>query len=83
MIYKGFRVNIHTTKAKEKNTMTKNYVETKAAALARDYNAYKRTGYKAACDDYKTALDNLLRVAKRHGIEVAYTTDNNGFITIC
>ena len=83
MIYKGFRVNIHSTKAKEKTTMTKTYAENKANLLARDHNAFKKMKNEAACRDYRTALDNLIFVAARKGIEISYETDDKGFITIC
>lgn len=79
----GFRVNIRTTKAKEKTTMTKTYAENKANLLARDHNAFRKMKNEAACKDYKIALDNLIYVAARQGFEISYTIDNNGFITIC
>ena len=63
--------------------MTKTYAENKANLLARDHNAFRKMKNEAACRDYKTALDNLIHVAARHGVEISYATDDKGFITIC
>ena len=63
--------------------MTKAYAENTAKALVRDYNAYRRMRYTAACKDYKTALDNLIHVAGRHGFKMSYTLSSDGFITLC
>lgn len=62
--------------------MTKTYVETTAAALIRDHNAYRKVRYDAACNDYRTALDNLLHVAKRQGIEITYKVSRAGYLSL-
>ena len=62
--------------------MTKAYAQNTAKALVRDYNAYRRMNYTAACKDYRTALDNLIRVAARQGWKMSYTVTSEGFITL-
>lgn len=62
--------------------MTKNYVENRAAALIRDHNAYRKMRYDAACKDYRTALDDLLHVAKRSGIEISYKVSRAGYLSL-
>ena len=62
--------------------MTKNYVENTAKALVRDHNAYRKMRSTAAVNDYRTALDNLLWVAKSQGIVMTYKVSKAGYITL-
>ena len=64
-------------------TMTKNYAETKATLLVRDHNAYRRMRQTEACADYRTALDNLIRVAARRGWKISYKVSRAGYLTLC
>ena len=62
--------------------MTKAYIETKAALLIAQHNHYRKVRCEAACTDYRTALDNLLHVAKRQGIEITYKVSRAGYLSL-
>ena len=38
--------------------------------------------YKDAVEDYRTAIGDLVDYAKRNGIKIGYTMDENGYITV-
>ena len=50
---------------------TEDYARSKAAALVRDHNAYRKIKYVAGYKDYRTALDNLFHVAGRKGWKIS------------
>ena len=77
-----FRVNIHIQKAKETTTMNATYAREKAEILVRDHNHYKKYGDKAAVQDYRTALDNLIYVAARIGCKISYKVSKSGMLSI-
>ena len=62
--------------------MTKEYVQRKAELLVKDHNHYNSVGYKAAAEDYRTALDSLFYVAGRMGWKFSYTVSKTGDITL-
>lgn len=62
--------------------MTKEYVQRKAELLVKDHNHYNSVGYKAAAEDYRTALDNLFYVAGRMGWKFSYSVSKDGYITL-
>ena len=61
---------------------TEAYARSKATALVRDHNAYRKMKYEAACMDYHTALDNLIHVAERKGWKISYKVSKAGYITL-
>jgi len=63
--------------------MTRTYAESKAAMLVRDHNAYRKMRYDEACADYRTALDDLIRVAARKGWKITYKVSRAGYLTLC
>ena len=63
--------------------MTRTYAESKAAALVRDHNAYRKMKYDEACTDYRTALDDLIKVAGRKGWKISYKVSRAGYLTLC
>lgn len=63
--------------------MTRTYAENKAAALVRDHNAYRKMRYDEACADYRTALDDLIKVAGRKGWKISYKVSRAGYLTLC
>ena len=74
---------MYPTKAKEiKRMFTESYARNKANSLIRDYNSYRKMKNGEACRDYKTALDNLISVADRHGWKINYTVSRAGYITL-
>lgn len=62
--------------------MTRGYVQRKAELLVKDHNHYNKVGYKAAAEDYRTALDNLFYVAARKGWKFSYTVSKSGDIAL-
>lgn len=62
--------------------MDAKYAREKAEILVRDHNHYKKYGDKAACADYKMALDLLIYSAARIGCKISYTTDKKGMLTL-
>ena len=61
---------------------TETYARAKAAALVRDHNAYRKLHRTEACRDYRTALDDLIHVAARHGWKIEYTVSKAGYLTL-
>ena len=62
--------------------MTEAYAREKAEILVRHDNHYKKYGDKAACADYKMALDLLIYSAARIGCKISYTTSKNGMLSL-
>ena len=60
----------------------RNYCKNKLNALVRDHNHYNKVKYKDAVEDYRTAIEDLVDYAKRNGIKIGYTMDENGYITV-
>ena len=60
----------------------RNYCKNKLNALVRDHNHYNKVKYKDAVEDYRTAIGDLVDYAKRNGIKIGYTMDENGYITV-
>lgn len=58
------------------------YCKNKMTALIRDYNHYKKVRYVEAYEDYKTAIDVLVDYAKRNGVKIGYTADENGYLAM-
>ena len=54
----------------------------KLNALVRDHNHYNKVKYTDAVVDYRTAINHLIDYAKRNGIKLGYTMDENGYITV-
>ena len=59
-----------------------NYCKNKLNALVRDHNHYNKVRYTDAVKDYRTAIEVLIDYAKRNGIKLGYTMDENGYITV-
>ena len=53
----------------------RNYCKNKLNALVRDHNHYNKV-------NYRTAIEVLVDYAKRNGIKIGYTMDENGYITV-
>ena len=62
--------------------MNATYAREKAEILVRDHNHYKKYGDKAAVQDYRTALDNLIYVAARIGCKISYKDSKRGMLSI-
>ena len=62
--------------------MNATYAREKAEILVRDHNHYKKYGDKAAVQDYRTALDNLIYVAARIGCKISYKVSKSGMLRI-
>lgn len=62
--------------------MNAKYAREKAEILVRDHNHYKKYGDKAAVQDYRTALDNLIYVAARIGCKISYKVSKSGMLSI-
>lgn len=62
--------------------MNATYAREKAEILVRDHNNYKKYGDKAAVQDYRTALDNLIYVAARIGCKISYKVSKSGMLSI-
>jgi hypothetical protein len=60
----------------------RNYCKNKLNALVRDHNHYNKVRYTDAVKDYRTAIEVLIDYAKRNGIKLGYTMDENGYITV-
>ena len=60
----------------------RNYCKNKLNALVRDHNHYKKVRYTDAVEDYRTAIEVLVAYAKRNGIKLVYTEDENGYLEV-
>ena len=60
----------------------RNYCKNKLNALVRDHNHYNKVKYTDAVKDYRTAIEVLIDYAKRNGIKLGYTMDENGYIAV-
>ena len=60
--------------------MTKAYAQRKLALLIKDHNHYVKVGNADAVKDFRTAIDMLIGVAVRQGINMHYTVTADGYI---
>lgn len=58
------------------------YCKNKLNALVRDHNHYKKARCTDAVKDYRTAIEILIDYAKRNGIKIGYTEDENGYLAV-
>ena len=86
MVYCRYKNKARATAERSIKMETKkeirNYCKNKLNALVRDHNHYNKVKYTDAVKDYRTAIEVLIDYAKRNGIKLGYTMDENGYITV-